>query len=273
MDIKMVVLDWAGTTVDYGCFAPVHAFAKAFEEMGITPTMQEIREPMGMLKKDHIRTMLSMERIQKMWMEKYGKEAAEEDVEHIYSIFEKQLMASLSKYTDPKYGCLDCVKWLREKGIRIGSTTGYTRAMMDVVCEEASKKGYEPDALVTPEDVGGIGRPAPYMIFQNMKLLGVEDVRQVIKVGDTASDMREGKNAGVFTVGVLEGSSALGFGEEEFAALSESQKAEQLKAAQETLMNAGADLVIKDLSELRGVIERLNKAVLNGVEYKISLPA
>ena len=52
MDIKMVVMDWAGTTVDYGCFAPVHAFAKAFEEVGITPTMQEIREPMGLLKMD-----------------------------------------------------------------------------------------------------------------------------------------------------------------------------------------------------------------------------
>lgn len=111
------------------------------------------------------------------------------------------------------------------------------------------------------------------MIFQNMKLLGVEDVRQVIKVGDTASDMREGKNAGVFTVGVLEGSSALGLGEEEFAALSEEQKTEQRKAAQETLLNAGADLVINDLSELRGVVERLNNAVLNGLEHKISLPA
>ena len=44
MDIKMIVMDWAGTTVDYGCFAPVHAFAKAFEEVGITPTMQEIRD-------------------------------------------------------------------------------------------------------------------------------------------------------------------------------------------------------------------------------------
>ena len=62
MDIKMVVMDWAGTTVDYGCFAPVHAFAKAFEEVGITPTMQEIREPMGLLKMDHIRAMLSMKR-------------------------------------------------------------------------------------------------------------------------------------------------------------------------------------------------------------------
>lgn len=80
MDIKMVVMDWAGTTVDYGCFAPVHAFAKAFEEVGITPTMQEIREPMGLLKMDHIRAMLSMKRIQRAWIAKYQQAPTVDDV-------------------------------------------------------------------------------------------------------------------------------------------------------------------------------------------------
>ena len=55
--IEAVIFDWAGTTVDYGCFAPVQAFITAFEEYGITPTFDEVREPMGMLKRDHIRTM------------------------------------------------------------------------------------------------------------------------------------------------------------------------------------------------------------------------
>ena len=200
--------------------------------------------------------MLSMKRIQKAWIAKYQQAPTADDVEKIYDIFEKQLLSGLVEYTDPKYGCLECVKWLREQDIRIGSTTGYTHAMMDIVSEEASKKGYEPDALVTPEDVGGKGRPAPYMIFRNMQLLGIEDVRQVIKVGDTASDMKEGKNAGVFTIGVLEGSSALGLSEKEFASLSAEEKAEQMQCAQETLTRAGADLVIRDLSELPEVIER-----------------
>ena len=62
-----VILDWAGTTVDYGCFAPVQAFAEAFGEYGIQPTMDEIRGPMGMLKRDHVRTMLEMERISGEW--------------------------------------------------------------------------------------------------------------------------------------------------------------------------------------------------------------
>ena len=68
-----IIFDWAGTTVDYGCFAPVKAFIEAFEHYGITPTLEEVRKPMGMLKIDHVRTMLSMERISRLWEEKQGK--------------------------------------------------------------------------------------------------------------------------------------------------------------------------------------------------------
>lgn len=85
--------------------------------------MQEIREPMGLLKMDHIRAMLSMKRIQRAWIAKYQQAPTVDDVERIYDIFEKQLLSGLVEYTDPKYGCLECVQWLREQGIRIGSTT------------------------------------------------------------------------------------------------------------------------------------------------------
>lgn len=66
-EIKTVIFDWAGTTVDYGCFAPVRAFMEIFKEYGVVPTIEEVRKPMGMLKIDHIRTMLGMERIAKAW--------------------------------------------------------------------------------------------------------------------------------------------------------------------------------------------------------------
>ena len=71
--IKAVIFDWAGTTVDYGCMAPVQAFVEVFKQYGIEPTMEEVRKPMGMLKIDHIRTMLQMERIRGLWVENTAK--------------------------------------------------------------------------------------------------------------------------------------------------------------------------------------------------------
>ena len=94
--LKLVVFDWAGTTVDYGSFAPVAAFDKAFRAFAVQPTMDEIRAPMGMLKRDHIRTMLQMEGVAAQWQARTGKAAAESDVEAIYRVFEEKLMESLS---------------------------------------------------------------------------------------------------------------------------------------------------------------------------------
>ena len=58
--IECIIMDWAGSAVDYGCFAPVAAFLKAFNEIGINITMEQARRPMGMAKIDHIRELFKM---------------------------------------------------------------------------------------------------------------------------------------------------------------------------------------------------------------------
>ena len=104
-----------------------------------------------------------------------------------------KLMSVLHLYADPKPGVTEAVEMLREKGIKIGSTTGYTDKMMEIVVPAAASKGYEPDVWFSPDSTGQKGRPYPYMIFRNMEALNLMDVRRVIKVGDTVSDIREGK--------------------------------------------------------------------------------
>ena len=140
--IKAVIFDWAGTTVDFGCMAPVQAFVEVFKQYGIEPTMEEVRGPMGMLKIDHIRTMLRMDRIRTCWVQKYGKEPGEEEVQALYQIFEEKLLSILHLYADPKPGVVETVNRLRRNGYRIGSTTGYTDKMMEIVAPAAKEKGY-----------------------------------------------------------------------------------------------------------------------------------
>lgn len=247
---KAVIFDWAGTTVDYGCFAPVQAFVEVFKHFGIEPTIKEVREPMGMLKKDHIRTMLQMERISSLWEIKYRRKWTEEDVEDLYEIFEEKLLSILDQFAEVKPYVLETVKELRKRGIKIGSTTGYTDKMMEIVVPKAKENGYEPDIWFSPDAVGGFGRPYPYMVFKNMQALGIQSVDQVMKVGDTVSDIKEGKNAGVYTVGVVEGSSALGFSEKEYEKLSEEKKKELIVEVKEKFKNAGADAVILNMKKL-----------------------
>jgi phosphonoacetaldehyde hydrolase len=250
MTIEAVIFDWAGTTVDYGCFAPVQAFMDAFAEKGIDVELSEVREPMGMLKRDHIKAMLEMPRINQCFKEKFGRNFLEGDVNEILETFTVKLMDTLSKGTELKPFVLETVQEVRDMGIKIGATTGYTTSMLAPVAQRAEELGYKPDTSFTPNDVEGMGRPYPFMIFENLKALGVSSVKNVIKIGDTISDIQEAKNAGVRAFGVVEGSSLMGLSKEEWESLSEKQQNEKSLAVEEIFYKAGADLVVRNISEI-----------------------
>lgn len=257
--IEAVIFDWAGTTVDYGSFAPVQAFISAFEKFGITPTNDEVRKPMGIAKIDHVREMLKMERISNEWKKIHGRTFTENDVKVIYELSEKLILNILKNFSDPKPYVLESISKLRQKGIKIGSTTGYNDAMMEIVMKAAAEKGYVPDACFTPDSTNKIGRPYPYLIFKNMMKLNVKSVDSVVKVGDTVADIIEGNNAGVTTVGIIEGSSILGYSEDEYTALSDKGKNLAKNRATELYKSCGADYIINNMSELADLINFLEE--------------
>jgi phosphonoacetaldehyde hydrolase len=255
--IKTVIFDWAGTTVDFGSFAPVEAFIKAFGAFGLAPTIAETRAPMGLPKRAHIETMLSGERLSALWRGVNGRHWTEGDVDAIYARFESALFAVLENHAALLPGVLAAVARIREMDIRIGSTTGYTAAMMEVVGGAAAAAGYTPDCLVCPDDVGGVGRPYPYMIWHNLEKLGALSAGETLKVGDTAADMQEGRNAGCFCVGVIKGSCMLGAHEAEADAWNENEKRLAFEEARRAYMRAGADRVIDDIAALPDLIASL----------------
>ena len=259
MKIEGFIFDCAGTTVDYGCFAPVRAFMEIFREYGIEVTMEETRKPMGMLKWDHIKTMLSMPRISQAWAEKHGRAWTDADVDEMHNKFSSQLMGILHEYAQVKPHVQKAVEELKSRGIKVGSTTGYTDEMMSIVVPKAAENGYSPDFWISPNSVGNMGRPYPYMVFENMRQLKLQHVHQVMKVGDTISDIREGVNAGNISVGVLEGSSEMGLTQEEYQALPADQKSELLHKLTRKYKEAGADYVILNMSQLCPLIDELEK--------------
>lgn len=259
-----VIFDWAGTTVDFGCFAPVHVFLAIFKAAGVEVTMEEAREPMGMLKRDHIAAMLHMPRIKQAWKEQYGRCFEEQDIENLYAKFQPLLLASLAEYTEPLPEVVETIKVLREKGLKIGSTTGYTDVMMKIVIDGAKAKGYQPDFWITPDSTNACGRPYPYMIFRNMEALRLPTPWQVIKVGDTIADIQEGINAGVWSIGVVIGSSQMGLAYDEFLSLGEIEKNAVIKKTEDNFLAAGADFTIKTMGELPALIEKINILITAG---------
>lgn len=261
--VNAVVFDWAGTTVDYGCFAPLAAFIQSFEQHGTIVTEDEVRGPMGMKKKDHIRVLLQLEGVQQQWLEKFGRLPDERDVDKLYASFESMLMQVLPAYTSLIPGVQELMGELRSRGIKIGSTTGYTSEMMSVLTRAAEEQGYKPDYMIASDEVPA-GRPAPYMCYQNAIALQVFPLTACVKIGDTISDIQEGLNAGMWSVGVVFGGSEFGLTEQQMSALNEEERQARMSAVRTKFAQAGAHYTIDSIGGLLEVIDHINQRLAHG---------
>ncbi|OYV40176.1 MAG: phosphonoacetaldehyde hydrolase [Rhodospirillales bacterium 20-64-7] len=261
--LKAVILDWAGTVVDFGSRAPMGAFVRAFKEFGVDISIAEARGPMGMAKWDHIRTIGQSEAVAAAWRVRHGRDFNEDDVSAIFEVFEPMNIASAADHAGFIPGAVAALDELRGRGLRLGSTTGYTRAIMDVVEPIAAAGGYAPEIVVCAGDLSA-GRPSPLMMWYAMARMGVWPAASVVKVDDTPIGIEEGVNAGTWTIGVALSGNMCGLPEAELLALTNAERADIRNAAAVKLRAAGADIVIDSIAELPGACEKISSLILAG---------
>jgi len=255
--LKALVLDWAGTAVDFGSLAPARTMQRLFAKLDITLTEQETRQHMGLPKKEHIRGILSIPRIRDAWSKLRGSVPGDADVDEMYAEFIPMQFSCLVEYSAVIPGVAEAVESFRRRGLKIGSTTGYTRAMLDLLLKTSGQQGYTPDCSLTPEEVGA-GRPHPFMMYESAVRLQVYPLAAIAKIGDTPADIREGLNAGAWSIGVAGTGNSIGLSADEFFALPEAERESRLAAARAELQNAGAHYVIDTLADVHAVLDEID---------------
>ena len=76
--LKAIILDWAGTTMDYGCYAPAVVFVEVYKRKDVPITIEEARVPMGAHKKVHIRKISQIESVAQRWQDAHGRNPDED---------------------------------------------------------------------------------------------------------------------------------------------------------------------------------------------------
>ncbi|NYZ17619.1 phosphonoacetaldehyde hydrolase [Azospirillum sp. RWY-5-1] len=244
--LQAVVLDWAGTTVDFGCLAPAGAFMEAFRRHKVEITLEQARGPMGMPKWDHIKAVLAMPAVAAAWVTRYGRRPDDADVDSLYETFLPLQVEVVDRYADVIPGVVDAIASMRQRGMRIGSTTGYPRQVLQVVQKVAAAQGYEPDIAVAAGDTP-TGRPGPAMALRCVIELGISPVEACVKIGDTTLDVEEGLNAGMWTIALTDTGNEVGVPLGEWSLLSEERRAALRAPAEERLRRAGAHYVAGSL--------------------------
>lgn len=261
--VKLVILDWAGTTMDYGCYAPAVVFIEVYRRHGVDISMEQARRPMGLHKRDHIQAISQDPEVAARWQQVHGRPVTERDVDDMFTDFQPLQLQCLADYADLIPGTLETVATLRERGILIGSSTGYFTEAMELLREEAARRGYVPDSSVCATQVPA-GRPQPWMVLQNMMNTGAYPPEAVVKVGDTKPDIGEGLNAGTWTIGLAKTGNEVGLNLAEIEALDPAELARKLAIAREGLARSGAHYVVDGLSDILPLIDDINARLARG---------
>lgn len=251
----LVILDWAGTMVDFGCEAPVRALIEAFAIEGVRLDAATVRRDMGTAKVDHVRALLAEPAVAGAWRVHHGRAADDTDIELMMSRLRVPMREHAARASKLIPGARECIGQLRALGLRIGSSTGYTREMMKPLLARAAEQGYVPEHLVCSGETPA-GRPSPLMIYKACVDLGIFPLSRVVKVDDAQVGIEEGKAAGTFTVGVASGN-LLGLSFEAFCALSPDEREARTRTARAALLIAGADLAIDSVADLVPALERV----------------
>jgi phosphonoacetaldehyde hydrolase len=261
--LKAVVFDWAGTIVDFGSLAPAAAFARAFGRFGVEVTAAEARGPMGMAKRDHVAAVLRLPRVAGAWRAARGGEPDEAAVDEVYRVFVPLNVEVVVDHAALVPGAAETVAGLRAGGLKVGSTTGYTRAIMEPLLPLAAAQGYAPDCLVCAGEVPE-GRPSPLMMYRCFLELPVWPAAACVKVDDTGVGLGESLAAGGWAVGVALSGNAVGLSLTELRALAPEELRPLRDAAYARLLAAGAHYVIDTIADLPAALAAIEGRLARG---------
>ena len=263
--VKALILDWSGTTADAYVLAPAVVFVDVFKKHGVEISMAEARGPMGLRKDLHIKSLTEVPEIAERWKGVHGNHPGQPEVDAMFADFVPMQLECLREYTSLLPGVAETTQKLQAQGIKIGSSTGFLRAMVDILEEDAKKQGYVPDASVAGDEVEHGARPKPFMVYKNLDMLDVHPIQSVVKVDDTVSGVGEALEAGCWGVGIARYSNYMDI--DSFAhekSLSDAEIQRRLAFTRETLRKAGSHYVIDTFDELPAVIEDVNARLARG---------
>ena len=254
--IRCCIFDLGGTIVDKYSLSPLLSLSNAFGLRRIMIPSNILSKDMGKMKLDHIK-LLCNEPVVK---DKYP----DLDPIDVYRDFNKFQINYMDNYLDIIPETKQCIKYLDDKSIRTGITTGFNKEQMDIAIEKLRLDGIILESAVSSSCIPNASRPNPDMINENMDRLNIRSPKHVIKIDDTEVGIQEGINAGCYTVGVAKWSINMNVYTYAIKHLLNSSNSDvesmlyyKLEESRKKLKDAGADYVIDTLDELPKVIDSI----------------
>ena len=255
MKIKACIFDLGGTIVDRYSITPHKSLIETFKHYNININNKLIFDDMG-IDLLHIGNILEDKYVYRNWYNKYKNNPDYSDVLKLYETF-KTFQIEKSKSIDIIPETYNTFEYLKKNNIKIGCTTGFDKNNADIISKVLNNNLCKLDNIVSSTCVKK-SRPHSDMIYKNMKDLEVSNPKTMIKIDDTNVGIKEGKNAGLWTVGVARWSTYMNVLPQNINNMNDVIIRERLEKSKEKLKQSQPDFIIETLDELPNIIETIN---------------
>lgn len=209
----MIVFDLSGTTVsdDNAVAKCLHEAALAFD---LKVTLEDFEKTIGTNKIHLYEFMIAKtmgEPVAVEFLEKYKFPHYHKQALRIFEHYSKLMVDYYRQNVKSMPGTENVFEWCKQQDIKVVTDTGFHNDVNTAIMDGLQwlEKGLV-DLSLDVEDTDGIGRPAPFMIYQAMRTLGIQNIHEVIKIGDTPADLLSGYHAGcIGNIGVLSGANSI----------------------------------------------------------------
>ncbi len=261
--IVAVLFDWAGTMIDFGSRAPVIAMEDVLTKANVPVDVATIRRYMGMAKREHVLAILTEPTVAQCWREAWGTDWTDGDIDRLMVALEPAMQASAVACSDMIPGAVDVFQTLLARGIKVGSTTGYTQTMMEPILKAAAEQGYDPEVTICA-GMTAQGRPAPLMLWRAMAELGAWPARSCVAVDDAPVGIAAGAHAGLWTVGIAGSGNGVGLCAADFYTLDEAEKQRLMAPVVAEFAAAGVDFIIDTVADLPRALAMVEEDLAKG---------
>jgi phosphonoacetaldehyde hydrolase len=218
---------------------------------------------MGRAKRDHVRAILSYDGVAAEWAAVHGRAPDEADGDRLYAALEPLMEAAAAAHADLIPGAAALAADLMAQGVKVGSGTGYTRAMMRPILAAAEKQGYSPAVVICAGETP-TGRPSPLMMWRALIELDAWPASRCVKVDDAEVGVAEGRAAGAWAVGLSASGNGVGLSKAAWSALGPEARAARAAAAAASLTAAGAHYVVETVADLAPVLAAIGDRIDRG---------
>lgn len=255
--IKTVIFDLEGTIIDKGCMAPVEAITKLFSNY-----RYDLNKNGYELTKNDIRKNLHINRVE--YITSIAKIISKDiNIKELLENYNKIQEEHFDEYNNIIEGSHTLFGKLREENINIGAISpSYDDRLSTLIGTRLIRKNLIPDRLIT--NIEEFELPSPALIYKCLNQLDTYPLQSVVKVDDTPIGIKEGLNAGCWTIGVSKWSSLCNYQSKfEIENMSELERNKRERIARKELLKSGAHFVVSDLSYVFDVIQLINNKLRN----------